>query len=115
MRSGRQGVGTASGPGSPRGHPAWGGGSDRVSGDGKIEFARRLTRSLPIPVLTSSIKLNEKGESCDSRLRVECWIHPLTQVVLTISYAGAGVPPVIGGKIGLSGFADGSFAAGSSC
>src|ERR1051326_216283 len=41
--------------------------------------------------------------------------HSLTRVVLTIFYAGAGVPPVIGGRIGLSGLVEGSFTAGSSC
>ena len=32
-------------------------GSDRVSGNDKIEFAKSLTRSLPLPVLTSSVQL----------------------------------------------------------
>ena len=31
-------------------------GSERVSGNDKIEFAKRLIRSLPLPVLTSSVK-----------------------------------------------------------
>jgi integrase len=34
-----------------------GSGSDRVSGNDKIEFAKSLTRSLWLPVLTSSVKL----------------------------------------------------------
>ena len=67
----------------------------------------------------------EKGESRNSRLSC-CVFDPLaiargsetpslTVGPLPRCYAGAGVPPVIGGRIGLSGFADGSFAAGSSC
>jgi len=40
----RHGVGTGSG-------------SDRVAGDNEIELAMTLTRSLPLPVLTSSIKI----------------------------------------------------------
>jgi len=40
----RHGVGTGSG-------------GDRVAGDNEIELAMTLTRSLPLPVLTSSIKI----------------------------------------------------------
>jgi hypothetical protein len=41
-----------------------GSGSDRLSGDNKIELARSLTRSLPLPVLASW---------CESQIRA----HPL--------------------------------------
>ena len=46
-------VSTGSGPGSPRGQPAWGGGCDRVSIDTKTRDSNNWTRSLPLPVLTS--------------------------------------------------------------
>src|SRR6266446_5808525 len=48
----RDGVSTGSGPGSPRGQPAWGGGCDRVAANRGIMVARVVTRSLPLPVLT---------------------------------------------------------------
>jgi hypothetical protein len=38
-----------------------GSGSDRVSGDNKIELTENLTRSLPLPVLTSSVKLGHRS------------------------------------------------------
>jgi hypothetical protein len=47
------GVSTGSGPGSPGGQPAWGGGCDQVSINASVESAMRTTRSLALPVLTS--------------------------------------------------------------
>ncbi|MEP6820249.1 MAG: hypothetical protein ABJA18_11995 [bacterium] len=38
MRERKHNYGTGSGPGSPRGQPAWGGGSDLVSVDFKTLF-----------------------------------------------------------------------------
>src|SRR6266704_381869 len=50
-------VRTGSGPGSPRGQPAWGGGCDRVSIDCRNRVSVTTTRSLPLPVLTSKTLL----------------------------------------------------------
>src|SRR5439155_840368 len=47
-------VSTGSGPGSPRAQPAWGGGCDRVDLLPSQTVACVVTRSLPLPVLTSS-------------------------------------------------------------
>src|SRR2546423_14419160 len=45
----RDGVKTGSGPGSPRGQPAWGGGCDRVATDSKNRVCQDVTRLLPRP------------------------------------------------------------------
>jgi peptidyl-prolyl cis-trans isomerase B (cyclophilin B) len=49
-----------------------GSGSDRVSGDNKIELASSLTRSLPLPVLTSSLKLGHYPGKGSELLCVLC-------------------------------------------
>ena len=40
--------------------------------------------------------------------RDELWLIPFS-LVAVVNYAGAGFPPVIGGRIGFSGFEEGSF------
>jgi len=57
----RNEVSTRSGPGSPSGQPAWGGGCDRIAIFAMVETGETITRSLPLAVLTplSRRKINE--------------------------------------------------------
>ena len=85
--------------------------SDNAAADD--DDVRRFTHSKKVSRKGAKIA-KKKGEQLRSPFAWQTLEPSLTVGLLSRCYAGAGVPPVIGGRIGFSGFAAGSLILGCS-